>query len=166
MPESIHPDLTTVEKVSADSFEGEHGEVLSTYLKEAREFLLFYNWCDSIAEEYVGILIDGIVGLFLFRIVPNRKDVDEWIWIVVGDLPPTYLTCETCPDPGAALDGYIGAMQEWVDAATNGKSVANVIPVNVPASKENAERLRKRLEFLDRRVLAEYRKERSATRRP
>jgi hypothetical protein len=54
------------------------------------------------------------------------------------------------------LDGYIGAMSEWVDAASKGMSVAELIPVNVPATIENAELLRKRLDFLDQRVLVDY----------
>lgn len=124
-------------------------------LEEARRYLLFYNWCGSIKEEYVGFYSAGIVGIFLFRIDPLRPDVDEWIWVIVGDLPPAYLTGEDCPSPAAALDGYIGAMEVWVEAAFLGKSVADLIPVNVPANPNNAELLRKRLHFLDTRVLPE-----------
>ena len=47
-------------------------------------------------------------------------------------------------------------MLDWVDAAQKGKSVANLIPVNVPATKENAEMLRTRLDFLDKNILSEY----------
>jgi hypothetical protein len=43
--------------------------------------------------------------------------------------------------PYEALDGYIGAMEEWVEAAWLGKSVADLIPVNVPANPANAEML-------------------------
>ncbi len=165
MAKSWRPDLATVCRVSADVLNGEGGDELAAYLKEAKEFLLFYKWCGAIVDEYVGIFVGGIIGIFLFRITPTRKDVDEWVWVIVGDIPPTYLTCEHCPDPGAALDGYIGAMSEWVDAARNGRSVADLIPVNIPASKENAERLHKRLAFLDRKILAEYRKEHGADQR-
>lgn len=130
-------------------------DMISLY-QEAREFLEFYDWCGEIRESYVGMLYRGIVAVFLFRIVPNRKDVDEWIWVIVGDLPPAYLTIDECPNPATALDGYIGAMQKWVDAAQQGKSVAELIPVNVPATKENANMLKTRLDFLDKRILTEY----------
>ncbi|WP_208636415.1 hypothetical protein [Mesorhizobium helmanticense] len=43
-------------------------------------------------------------------------------------------------------------MEEWVEAARQGKSVAELIPVNVPA---NAEMLDRRLKFLDEKVLPE-----------
>lgn len=131
-------------------------EEMNSLHQEAKEFLEFYDWCGQIRESYVGMLHPGIVAVFLFRIVSNRKDVDEWIWVIVGDLPSAYLTTDECPNPATALDGYIGAMLEWVDAAQKGKSVAELIPVNVPATKENANILKTRLDFLDRRILSEY----------
>lgn len=151
------PDLSKVAEWSeyiAAQHEGT--EDMTSMYQEAREFLEFYDWCTEILESYVGILYPGIVGVFLFRIVPATPGVDEWIWVIVGDIPPAYLTVDQCPNPATALDGYIGAMQEWVKAARNGNSVADLIPVNVPATKENGEILRKRLDFLDTKILAQY----------
>ncbi|MER8610749.1 hypothetical protein [Mesorhizobium sp. M0220] len=82
---------------------------------------------------------DGIIYIFLFEIVPGRPEVDPWVWVIVGDVPPTYLTCEDAKTPYEALDGYIGAMEEWVEAARRGDPVADLIPVDVPASPANAE---------------------------
>ncbi len=73
---------------------------------------------------------------------------------VVGDLPPAYITTEDAPNPATALDGYIGAMDDWVKAAKAGQSVADLIPVNVSPTVENAKRLESRLRFLDKEVLA------------
>lgn len=123
---------------------------------EAKVFLEFYNWCGEILEAYVGMLHIGIVGVFLFKIAPTRKDVDEWVWVIVGDIPPAYMTAEESPNPATALDSYIGAMSAWVSAAKNRESVSNLIPVNVPATEKNAELLKKRLVFLDERILSEY----------
>ena len=123
---------------------------------EARDYLTFYDWCLDISEMYTGIYHAGIVGVFLFKIKPSKPEIDEWLWIIVGDLPPAYITCEESPNAACALDSYIGAMQEWVEAAESGNSVANLIPVNVPATRENAEALKTRLKLLDERVLNEY----------
>lgn len=107
-------------------------------------------------NSYVGMFYPGIIGIFLFKFKPTRPDVDELVWVIVGDLPPTYLTCEDCPNPATALDAYIGAMSEWVEAAKKGKSVADLIPVNVPASPQYADLLGKRLAFLDSRILSQH----------
>jgi hypothetical protein len=124
--------------------------------EEARDFLMYFQWCAEILEDYVGFIYPGIVGVFLFKILPAREDVDAWVWIIVGDLPPAYITCEQSPNPAAALDSYIGAMLEWVNAVDHGESVDGLIPVNVPATREHAERLRVRLKFLDDDILSGY----------
>lgn len=129
---------------------------LDALYDEARHFLDFYDWCEHITESYVGMFYPGIVGVFLFRIETGREDVDNWIWAIVGDLPPAYITCDESPNPATALDAYIGAMSEWVQAAKNGESVADLIPVNVPATLENATMLESRLKFLDEKILTKH----------
>lgn len=123
---------------------------------EARAFLEYFDWCAEVLEEYVGFVYPGIVAVFLFRILPAREGVDDWVWVIVGDLPSAYITCEESPNPATALDSYVGAMQEWVDAASRGAPTDNLIPVNVPATKDNAERLGSRLKFLDENILSGY----------
>uniref|UniRef100_A0A486XR40 Uncharacterized protein n=1 Tax=Rheinheimera sp. BAL341 TaxID=1708203 RepID=A0A486XR40_9GAMM len=50
-------------------------------------------------------------------------------------------------------------MLEWVEAAQKGYSVAELIPVNVPATKENGDMLKIRLDFLDAKILTEYKED-------
>lgn len=124
--------------------------------REARDFLVHFKWCADVLEEYVGFIYPGIVGVFLFRIRPAREGVDGWVWVIVGDLPPAYITCEESPNPATALDSYIGAMLDWVNAVDRGESIDELIPVNVAATKKNAEHLRVRLKFLDDEILSGY----------
>ena len=55
------------------------------------------------------------------------------------------------------LKFYNWVLEEWVEAARKGKSVAKLIPVNVDANPANAEMLAGRLKFLDERILPELR---------
>ncbi|ESY06863.1 hypothetical protein X753_14520 [Mesorhizobium sp. LNJC399B00] len=73
--------------------------------------------------------------------------------MIVGDVPTTYNPADDTKTPFETLDGYIGALEDWVEAARQGKSVAKLIPVNVDATPANAEMLASRLEFLDERIL-------------
>ncbi|TIU89708.1 MAG: hypothetical protein E5W03_03120 [Mesorhizobium sp.] len=75
--------------------------------------------------------------------------------MIVGDVPPAYLPADDATTPFEVLDSYIGALEEWVEAAREGKSVAELIPVNVDATPANAEMLAGRLKFLDERILPE-----------
>jgi len=152
-----NPDLSKVTKLSSFPFE-EESEVdeIKSMMKEAKDYLSSFKWCGTIVDQFVGIAIPGIVAVFLFQIRPTRECVDEWIWVIVGDVPSAYITTEDAPNPATALDGYIGAMEEWVEAAESGKPVEDLIPVNVPATVENARKLRSRLDFLKDKILVRY----------
>lgn len=123
---------------------------------EAIAYLTRFRWCARVRAEYIGFAYPGIVAVFLFEIEPARSGVDEWVWIIVGDLPPAYITCEQSPNPASALDAYVGAMQEWVDAVRTGSSTDELIPVNVSPTTANAERLATRLKLLDEKILSGY----------
>lgn len=155
MKSLAQPNLSKVRLWADYQAEPRDSDALVMYT-EAKDYLEFYDWCAQILDSYVGILHPGVVAVFLFEIRPSRKDVDDWVWVIVGDLPPAYVTTDQCPNPAAALEGYIGAMREWVEAASTAKSVASLIPVNVPATPEYAEKLRFRLDFLDERILIDY----------
>lgn len=111
----------------------------------ARAFLSSFGWCRSIEESFFGFGYAGIVAVFLFRIEPARASVDDWLWVVVGDIPPAYLVTEGNLTPDLALDGYIHEMSRWVQAARDGRPVRDLIPVSIAPTQENAEDLERRL---------------------
>lgn len=152
MENSAKPDLSSVKRLPPTNISTGEDDLDSARI-EAREYLEFYDWVLSIKGEYLGYGAEGIVYIFLFEIEPGRPDVPGWIWVIVGDVPPTYIPADDTRTPFEALDGYIGALEDWVDAARQGKSVAKLIPVNVPATPANAEMLDSRLKFLDEKVL-------------
>lgn len=116
----------------------------------AKKYLTSFRWCQSITEMYFGDGIGTIIGLFLCRIVPSEKGVDEWLWVIVGDIPPAYLVTDRCKNPAEALDAYTEEMSRWIELARDGKRSNEVIPVNLPPTPESAELLRNRLELLGR----------------
>jgi hypothetical protein len=119
--------------------------------QRAHQFLQSFK-AASIEREYLGGCIDRIVYIFLFKVRPLRKDVDPWVWVVVGDIPSACFRCVDCKTPYEALGVYIEEMNAWVAAAREGRSVAGLIPVNVPATPANAEMLSGRLQFLETEI--------------
>jgi len=122
--------------------------LLRVMASEAQDYIQSFEWCKSVREAYFGDGFGGIVAVFAFRIEPARSEVDEWLWVVVGDLPPAYLVIDVCKTPSEALEGYIDEMQKWVELAKQGRSSKKVIPVNVSPTPENAELLEGRLKVL------------------
>ncbi len=135
----------------------ENTEYLSSCFQEAVDYIKGYNWLSGIKEAYVGMYFDGILSVFLLDLELNNEkqfEDDNYVWVIVGDLPPAYITSEDAPNPACALDGYVGAMYEWVNAVSKGESVEKLIPVNVMPTVEYAQMLKQRLEFIDQRILS------------
>lgn len=140
-----------------ESFQGENSEdgaLCREQFDGALRYVASFDWCGGINEIYVGHCIGGIISLLLVRIAPARANVDEWIWVVYGDLPPAYIAPADAR-PSEALAAYLHQMRRWVDAAQAGEPVDGLIPVNVPPTREWAEQLGRRLGFLETEVLPE-----------
>lgn len=157
------PDLSKVipwsEFLTLEVEDPEEREYDEEYYSRARSFVESHSFCREIKETYIGMFYGKIFALFLFKIVPT-SDVREWVWTVVGDIPSAVLPIAVGQHPAMALDVYLGEMQRWVDAVDEGKSVDELFPVNVPPTKEWADELRWRLEFIGKNILmAEYRNE-------
>jgi hypothetical protein len=124
---------------------------------KAKHYISRFSWCLSVREAYFGDAYGRIVAVFLFRIEPSRPDVDEWLWVVVGDLPSAYLVIDDCKTPSQALDRYIDAISEWVELAKKGRSSEDVVPVNAPATPKSARMLESRLTVLSEKIVPAFR---------
>ena len=114
----VFPDLDAVTPLAR--YQAEHPEDnadIVSLVREAKNFLSPFSWLSEVTEIYVGAVYPGVIGIFLFRVTPTRPGVDDWTWVIVGDVPPAYITCEDAIVPWEALDGYIGALEPWVAAA-------------------------------------------------
>jgi hypothetical protein len=120
---------------------------------EAKAFILAFDWCKGVKDIYFGFGIGDVVGVFFLRIVPANDGVDECLWVIVGDIPSAYLVTDESRTPSDALRTYIAKMREWVAAAEAGQPVDELIPVRVPATRDTALALKKRLDFLEGEIL-------------
>ena len=128
-------------------------QLLREMAVEARDFIRSHEWCERIDDQYLAYGIGGVVCVFLILIAPRSKDVDKWLWAIVGDLPPAYIVVEDNPTASDALDAYCSEMGSWVEAIERGGSIEGLIPVNAPATPEFARQLGGRLEYLRLKVL-------------
>ncbi len=139
-----------------DGVKGEDEEETKQFLtlyQEAKSFLSKFSWCVEIRNSYFGGGVADIVGVFLFEIMPSKPEVDSFLWVVVGDIPPAYLVTDNTSDASHALEGYIEEMERWGNAVEKGMALNDIIPVNAEPTLENAQRLRWRLEFISREIL-------------
>lgn len=136
--------LTEIEEIQS---------ILAMY-KEAKEYLNSFDWCISTKQCWYDKdhFIPGAIGVFLFEIEPINSKVDDFIWIIVGDLPSVYLD-KSVTTGKEALENYCELMQEWADNVISGRSLDECYPVPVEPTTENADLLISRISFLRRELL-------------
>ena len=137
--------------------DAEDTALLTDALAEAAAYIQGFAWCKGIREQYFGGGVGGVVGVFLMRIDPAATGVDEWLWVVTGDLPSAYFVVDKAPSSAAALETYCGLMDDWIHAVQNGSSREDVFPVDAAPTKENATMLEGRMEFLRSEVVPRLR---------
>jgi len=115
---------------------------------DAEVFISSFPWCSSVLESFFGDGIGGIFSIFFFHIRPTRPDVDPWIWIMIGDVPPAYLPLTDCKSPTEAFRTYMRGVSKWVELARKGQvgtPAEGVPPLNIPSTPEWAERVNQKL---------------------
>jgi hypothetical protein len=139
--------MTAGESVTGD--DSEDTQLLREMHTRASAFLADFSWCSEIRQSFFGCGIGGVVAVFLMEIAPTREDVDEWLWVIVGDLPPAYLVTEDTRNATDALEIYVELMRDWIRAVRGGLDLNQFIPVNSPPTSEVANQLETRLNTLE-----------------
>ena len=140
----------------------EDTEKLAEMSKKADNYITSYRWCPDIKEKYFGFGVGGIFAVFLYRFaLPLRwtngavTDMDDWLWVIVGDLPSAYLVVDDAPTPGLALGIYCVLMEDWANCILSDNSVENCFPVAASPTKEHAEMLLKRTSWIREEIILE-----------
>lgn len=131
----------------------EHKDEIIILANEAKQFLISHDWCKKINKGFFDRGWGYSLSIFYFLIEPISSDIPDSVWLIVGDLPPAYIDVADNPNGACALEGYVIEMQQWVDNVLEGKSLDQVIPVNVPPDKEYAEMLSSRIDFIRNNIL-------------
>jgi hypothetical protein len=143
--------LTPAGEAAGD--DDEDTRLLAELIEEARRYLEGFDWCERVEELWFGDGVGGVVAVVLARLTPARPEVDELLWVVVGDIPPLYLVTDDAPTPHAALAAYVELADEWVDAVRAGRATDELMPVDAPPTHEWADALERRLRMLETEVL-------------
>lgn len=125
---------------------------LNEYLDRAYFYLSSQKWCKSINKGWLAKGWPGVLAICYFQINPDFG-ADEFVWVVVGDLPTAYIDIESATELGEVLSSYVVIMEDWVDAVESGKSLDDVFPVEVTPNKKFTSLLKKRLLFIKERII-------------
>jgi hypothetical protein len=65
-------------------------------LKESRIYLESQKWCNNIINGWLFTNLGYVFCIFLYEVENIQSPEDNFIWVVVGDLPPVYLDTIKC----------------------------------------------------------------------
>src|SRR5262245_5252910 len=143
--------MLKLDKIPASNLE--YKSELIELSKEAQSFLESQSWCKQIADAWLDWGWGYILGIFLFHIKAFTSDAPEYIWVIVGDIPPACFNAGYYKDRKQAIDQYLLEMQSWIDQINEGKQPdISTIRVNVPPSKDWALKLQERLIFIREKI--------------
>ena len=123
---------------------------------EAESYLSGFNFCKGIKNVWFDRGWGRILTVFLMEIIPLDENVDEKLWIIVGDLPPAYIDTYSIKNGAQALECYTLLMRDWSDVVISGGDLSEMYPVNVEPTVEHAMMLRSRVEFIEREILPQF----------
>jgi hypothetical protein len=128
----------------------EDTQLLREQAQTARGYIATLPWCVVVLDGYFAGGVGGVFTIFLFHIVPTRPEIDDWMWVVVGDIPSAYLPLEDAPNPREVFQSYCEGIEwwsEWVRSGTEGPP-DDVPPLDVPPTASWADFLEKRAQSL------------------
>jgi hypothetical protein len=127
-------------------------EVIALYL-EAEKYLLSFIWCKKIEGCFLYTNIGRVFCIFNFEIENSASSEDNFLWVIVGDIPPMYLDVFGANTTVEVVKLYIELAEDWINQIKKGLSVEECYPFNAQPTVELAELLEKKISFMRKTVV-------------
>lgn len=85
---------------------------------------------------------------FLFEIENSESVNDNYLWVIVGDIPPMYLDIHGPKTTKEVLEDYVELAEDWIEHVKLGKSTKDCYPFKAKPTLEMAKLLEKRTSFI------------------
>jgi hypothetical protein len=140
-----------INKITASSIE--FYDEVSLLLTEAKKYLAEHPWCSRILNGWLFTNIGKVFCIFLFEIENAQSVKDNYLWVIVGDIPPMYLDRFDVSGTREVVETYIYLVDEWIAAVENKESLEEVYPLDSDTSEASIQMLKERLKFLQDEIL-------------
>jgi hypothetical protein len=138
--------------IAEDEDPEEEGPLLEALAEEVWAFIKSRKGSPPTKEILLTYGVGGILGLFLVRfaqpIAWGELEGETELWTVVGDLPSICFDSEVAPTRALALQLYCAIAQDWAEVVLEGRDLTESYPIPVAPTRQHAEMLRGRIEFI------------------
>ena len=127
-------------------------EVEKLYV-EASNYLLSFNWCESIIDTDLYLNLGSILCVFLFNIDNSASKDDNHLWVIVGDYPPMYLDTHGPNSTKEVLEDYVCLAEDWISHIRQGDSIDECYPFTTEPTSIMADLLEKKIKHIKHNVI-------------
>ena len=128
-------------------------EPLKAMAEDALGFAGRWRWNPPIRDLVLAFAVAPIIGVYLMRFAPGGIPRDAERWVVVGDLPSMHFETDDARTPADALRLYCAIAQDWADNVLGGRDLSESYPIEVSPTREHAEMLKGRIEFIRAKLI-------------
>lgn len=121
--------------------------------KRANTYLESFEWCKDTKGRSLYLNLGSTLCIFLFEIENSASDEDNFLWVVVGDLPTMYLDIYGSKTTIEVLERYSGLARDWIFNVESGLSVDDCYPFDTAPTTEMADMLKKRIELIKKSII-------------
>jgi len=112
-----------------------------------------FKWCGNVKNSSLYLNLGSVICIFLFEIDNLASKDDNFLWIVVGDLPSMYLDVYGSKTTVEVLERYSGLARDWISNVESNLSVEDCYPFEVGPTKEMAQMLKKRIRQIEESIM-------------
>ncbi len=141
--------MIEINKIKERSDTIEYADEVFSLSVEAQNYLASFAWCDAILNGWLVKDWGYMLCIFYFEINPTYgSEADNFVWVVVGDIPPAYVDIKSANTELEVLKVYVDLMEAWIDKVRDGKSVKECFPIHVEPTLKYADMLSSRVKII------------------
>jgi hypothetical protein len=121
----------------------------------AQNYLYGFKWCKNIQKGWLFTNIGTAICIFLFEVENLQAEApeDNYLWVIVGDLPRMYLVTFNVETTKDVILDYIDLTNEWISNVEKGLSLEDCYPIVSEKTPETLNKLKMRIKFLDEQLV-------------
>jgi len=106
-----------------------------------------------VKESTLYLNLGSTLCIFLMEIDNAASDEDNFLWIMVGDIPSMHLDVYGTKTTIEVLDRYNALARDWIFNVQHGLSVDDCYPFDTESTIEMADMLKKRVDFIEKTII-------------
>lgn len=121
--------------------------------ERASTYLRGFNWCNGTKNCTLYLNLGATLCIFLFEIENSASADDNFLWVVVGDIPAMYLDVYGSKTTIEVLKRYSALARDWIFNVESGLSVDDCYPFDALPTAEMADMLRTRVSLIENTII-------------